>query len=467
MAAKRSRLLEQVNTLEAVRNAWNYPVMDAIFQRRARRFPLGAKMPGALSPFQSTKEPVPLDEIEEAMLVMAGTGISGTNLADLPYNEKGGANFCGNTMLQFVGRTYASACGSHGTELFYTNDEGTYMVQFRDKTPDAVVEFESLDDRQKIIEAFRANTVKISEGRLAVPMLPGVTFPFNWWNANQPGSTLFMPISDTTWEYINVLMLRMDEPNSYYFYDDINGNAEPLKEWADKGYLDRARPCPLSEMESGMRMITSGTEQAFMLQNMYLVLQALGLGGWIFSSSFGLPVMQAMGFNFHQPVKSLRPTFGDAPPMPVPVGLDGFFQAYCPPYYPDMASACQAVFDAKWGRKGIYKEEGGPVALKDRQSLDKLVNRTPDWCLEATKAFAQYLWETYDRFPVTIDPMEMNIWFQAHHLETDFYDQYYQPGAYHRAIKDHMAVWHKTARVTGIPLSADASLAQGTSRQVS
>jgi hypothetical protein len=44
-----------------------------------------------------------------------------------------------------------------------------------------------------------------------------------------------------------------------------------------------------------MRMITSGTEQAFMLQNMYLVLQALGLGGWIFSSSFGLHVMQAIG----------------------------------------------------------------------------------------------------------------------------------------------------------------------------
>ena len=38
--------------------------------------------------------------------------------------------------------------------------------------------------------------------------------------------------------------------------------------------------------------------------------------------------------------------------------------------------------------------------------------------------------------------MEMNIWFQAQHLETDFYDEYYQPGAYHQAVKDHMGVWH-------------------------
>jgi hypothetical protein len=305
-------------------------------------------------------------------------------------------------------------------------------------------EFESLDDREKIITAFRANTVKIGDGRLPVPMLPGVTQPFNWWNSNAPGSTLFMPISDVTWEYINVLMLLMDEPNSYYLYDDLNNNAEPLKEYADKGYLDRARPYPLSQLESGMRMITSGTEQAIMLQNMYLGLQALGLGGWIYTSSIGQFILQLMGFRFQQPEKHgpRKPLDAAAEPAPYPVGLDGHFQAYCPPYYPDMASASQAVFDAKWGGRGIYKEEGGPVAVKDRQALDKLVNKTPDWCLEATKTFAQYVWETHGRFPVTIDPMEMNIWFQAHHLETDFYDEYYQPGAYHQSIKDHMAVWH-------------------------
>lgn len=442
MAAKRSTLLEPVNTIEAVKQAWNYPVFDAIFQRRARRFPLGATIPGDLTPYTSTKEPVPLDEIEEAMLVMAGTGISGANLADLPYNEKDGANFCGNTMLQFVGRTYASACGSHGTELFFTNDEGTYMVQFRDKTPEAMQEFATLDDREKIMQAFRANTVKLSDGRLGIPMEPGVTQPFNWWNANQPGTTLFMPITDATWEYINVLMLIMDEPNSYYPYDDLNGNAEPLKEWADKGYLDRTRAYPLSQLESAMRMITSGTEQGIMLQNMYLALQAMGLGGWIFSSSVGQYIMAAMGFRFEAaaaqgPIKPLI----DAPVLSC-VGLDGVFQAYCPPYYPDMGAAVQAIWDAKWGGRGIYKEEGGPVAFKDRQSLDKLVSKTPDWCLEATKAFAEYIWKTYGKFPATIDPMEMNIWFQAHHLETDFYDRYYQPGAYHQAIKDHMAAWH-------------------------
>jgi len=194
-------------------------------------------------------------------------------------------------------------------------------------------------------------------------------------------------------------------------------------------------------------MIVTGTEQAIMLQNMYLGLQSMGLGGWIFSASAGQYILALMGFNFDVPTKHgpRKPLDPSATPMPVPVGLDGHFQAYCPPYYPDMASAAQAIFDAKWGKAGIYKEEGGPVGLKDKQSLDRLVNKTPDWCLEATKAFCQYVWETYGRFPATVDPMEMNIWFQAHHLETDFYDEYYQPGAYHQAIKDHMGVWHGAA----------------------
>lgn len=444
MVAKRSMVAEPVGAIEAVQKAWNYPLFDAIFQRRARRFPLGAEMPGDLAPFKSTKEPVPLDEIEEAMLVMAGTGISGINLSDLPFNDSAGSNWCGNTMIQFVGRVYASACGSHGTELFFTNDEGTYMVKLRDKLPSEMQEFETLDDREKIVQAFRANTVQIGEGRLGVPMLPGVTQPFNWWNVNQPGTTLFMPISDVTWEYINVLMLVMDEPNSYYIYDDLNNNAEPLKEWADKGYLERSRAYALSSLESAMQMIIPGTEQAIMLQNMYLALQAMGLGGWIFSSSVGQFVMPLMGFRVHVPDKvgPIKPLDPEAGGRPAIVGLDGHFEAYCPPYYPDMAAAAQAIFDAKWGSRGIYREDGGPAPYKDRQSLDKLVQKTPDWCLEATKALCTYIWDTYGRFPATVDPMVMNIWFQAHHLETEFYDRYYQPGAYHEAVRRHMEVWH-------------------------
>ena len=42
----------------------------------------------------------------------------------------------------------------------------------------------------------------------------------------------------------------------------------------------------------------------------------------------------------------------------------------------------------------------------------------------------------------TVDPMSTLLWFQALHLDTDFYDRHYQPGAYTAAIRDHMKNWH-------------------------
>ena len=92
----------------AARNAWNYPLFDAIFNRRSRRFALGAEIPGGPTKHKSDKPPLPLDEIEEAMLVWAGTGISGMNLSDLPYAYADGKSASGNTMIQFTGRTWAS-----------------------------------------------------------------------------------------------------------------------------------------------------------------------------------------------------------------------------------------------------------------------------------------------------------------------------------------------------------------------
>jgi hypothetical protein len=31
---------------------------------------------------------------------------------------------------------------------------------------------------------------------------------------------------------------------------------------------------------------------------------------------------------------------------------------------------------------------------------------------------------------------------QAQHLDLDFYDRYFRPGAYLRTHRDHMQVWH-------------------------
>ena len=47
-----------------------------------------------------------------------------------------------------------------------------------------------------------------------------------------------------------------------------------------------------------------------------------------------------------------------------------------------------------------------------------------------------------DGFTYWVMPMQMNIWFQAHYLETEFYDKYFEAGTYHERIRDHQATWH-------------------------
>jgi len=37
---------------------------------------------------------------------------------------------------------------------------------------------------------------------------------------------------------------------------------------------------------------------------------------------------------------------------------------------------------------------------------------------------------------------KLNLWLQAHHLETEYYDRFMQPRAYHDAFADYGQTWH-------------------------
>jgi hypothetical protein len=106
-----------------------------------------------------------------------------------------------------------------------------------------------------------------------------------------------------------------------------------------------------------------------------------------------------------------------------------------------MAAAVQWVYDSKFGPAGTLVNQR-PKPFKDPASFEATVPRTPDWCVDAAKKLCTYIWDTYGKFPAAIPPMQMNVWFQAHHLETEFYDRHYQPGAYHDRVRDHMRNFH-------------------------
>ena len=66
-----------------VRELFEYPLLKAMARRRTRRFPLGCEMAEGTLAHTSKNPPVPLNDVETAILCWAGAGITGTIAADM------------------------------------------------------------------------------------------------------------------------------------------------------------------------------------------------------------------------------------------------------------------------------------------------------------------------------------------------------------------------------------------------
>src|SRR5262252_1308855 len=128
--------------------AWTYPLFEALYGRRSRRFGLGFEMPEGPFRYKSAHRPVPLSELEEALLVGAGAGFSGLAFWDLPTPPlyRGGGR---------RGRTFPTTRPGGHTALFFTNDEGFYVLD-ANVAASKLREIETPDERGKLLEAYRA-----------------------------------------------------------------------------------------------------------------------------------------------------------------------------------------------------------------------------------------------------------------------------------------------------------------------
>jgi hypothetical protein len=76
--------IEKMTASAPLDQAWNYPLFEALYHRRSRRFGLGFEMQEGPFRYKSAHAPVPLTELEEALLVGAGAGFTGLAFWDLP-----------------------------------------------------------------------------------------------------------------------------------------------------------------------------------------------------------------------------------------------------------------------------------------------------------------------------------------------------------------------------------------------
>src|SRR5215472_6283913 len=334
-----------------------FPLLSALRERRSRRFGMGMNLPAGPLAFTSRHTPVPLSEEEEAALVFAAAGITGHALADLCYAPGGG----GGIMAGLVARTIASGDGLQTVALIVINDEATYLVRRPQELPSTeIAELTELGKKGAFTELYQRSRVKLQDGRAATPTEPLFNINANRWSAHAPGTTYFLPVNDTTFMYLNGLLEILNETTGAFLLDERN-NFRPagLARFARNrgGHLEddprKGRVATVRQVEQFVTEFVT-IEQGMMLQNLGLMAQALGLGGFPNFANHEFAWFQALGFRMNQmpasrylgagilPSTVLR-LLGKDVAVPYPVGLerDGeiLLKPFCPPYYPSMSAA--------------------------------------------------------------------------------------------------------------------------------
>ncbi|GGC65394.1 hypothetical protein [Chelatococcus reniformis] len=420
----------------ALQSLARFPLLDALYGRRSRRFGRGMEIPDGPLAYRSKEEPKALSEIERALLIAAGAGLSGWNLG-IPHTPSGTADTGCNYTVRPIGRTFPSGAAAQGSELLITDDSGSYITRFRDLDPDAIREYQGADDLERLLAIVRDNTVKLSEARVELPReFPHVS-AHNRWVANRPGTSLFIPVGDQVESLFNQLWIRSGEGVLVVDPRDkrVLGKPDRLIR-AGVLYEDRKVPLPVIE---GASRTSVAAELSIAAYNIHLLEQAIGLGGWLFS---GLNVNALLGASAEQGIPGFGFRFARNPAwlQPNPVGLDGLFEPLVPPYVRDMQEAAERFATRKFGPNGNH-EPWRPGPFRDNAGVKARIERYDTAFVDYLGSLAQDIWDTYGKFPATQPSVGIAVYTQAQHIDLEFYDTFYAEGAYLPTHAEHSEVW--------------------------
>jgi hypothetical protein len=437
-------------------------LLNVLRGRRSRRFGLGMKIEHGPFAYASAHAPLPLSEEEEAALVFASGGLTGYALADLSYGRGQG----GQMLAGLVGRTISSADAIHAVSIVVTNDEATYLIKRpQDFVPDQIPLLIELANRHELTELYRRSRIQIAEGRCAPPVEPGYNFNLNKWALYAKGGTYFIPVNELTALYINALLEAFDDESALFIVDERNFfQPAGLRRFARSrgGYLhDDPRANRLGTVQALEAAVIEAVaiEQGMALQNIGLMAQAIGLGGYPNFAPHPFSWFQVLGFRMGEmpasrylgaawPATKLAAILGKDRPFPYPLGLErdnrALLQPYCPPYYRSMKAAVLALVDAKFGSNGVFRGRAKTSSWRDPAEVARQVPAPSERAIDATIAYCEYLFQRYGRFPVYSAPFRTVMGYQATHVDVDFYNRFYRSEALTENQRDHLVYWHAT-----------------------
>lgn len=445
---------------------WQFPLFEAMRQRRSRRFGMGMRLNGGPLAYTSRFAPAPLALNEQAALVFAGAGVTGYALAELPYQgdqpESGG----GQMMVSFIGRTTSSADALHSVALVVIDDDGAHLVRRPSDVPKTEIPgLIRLAQAGRLSEHYQRLRIRLTEHRPDIPRRNPFNVAFNQWSANVPGSTYFLPVNDLTPLYINILLTALSEDFRYYILDERAGYRP-----AGLGPFARSRGGHLEDDARSGRVATIqhieswvvefiALEQGMMLQNLALAAEAIGLGGFTHFAGHPIAWFEALGFQMQEVPMSRALAMGALAraalrlgskdlPTAFPIGLERngetLLRPLGPPAFPSMTEAVRALVDLKYASgSGAFRDASDATAWRDVRALQAGIPDFSDQTIAAVIAYCNYVHGRYGRFPAYYAPFRTLLAHQVHHLDPEFYDRFYKPGVCAETHHRHWETWHK------------------------
>ena len=395
---------------------------------------MGAEIPDGVFAYKSAHKPLPLTDLEKWLVVSACGG--NTSWHYMIYRAARYAPHLSNYSGAAGGRVFPSSAGFHTSQTFFTDDEGVYVLELRDAP--------AFDDRavdgslslEVFVDNVRKRTRKLQDGRLRLPSEVPYTEAHNTWVFNKPSTLVVIPVGDLSQHVLLNLCYMLQ--NGMVLYDDINKrpvrDIERFREIVD---VNNVWPITFVDQWSLSEMTV---ELASSCYAGTLMLQAMGLGGWMFNGVDAFAVLGASG-DPAVPGLGFRYDKDERWPYPNPTGLQGVMEGYCPPHFPDMRAAVEAICNRKFGPGGPFHPDT-PGVWKDNRKVRSAAQVHDERFRECVALQAQYVLDTFGKFPGTVPSMFLIMYIQAHHLDLDFYDEFYNPGAYLKTHAMHLAHWH-------------------------
>ncbi|WP_181778575.1 MULTISPECIES: hypothetical protein [Brevibacterium] len=217
---------------------------------------------------------------------------------------------------------------------------------------------------------------------------------------------------------------------------------EPIgepRELIRRGTLATEAAFPVEAFER--LVFQQGTVEAGLIAyNAQLMLQAMGLGGWLFG---GMDSNALLGAHRNEGIPGFGFEFRERADggMPDPVGLPGCFETLVPPFTSGPAEAVERFVARKFGDGGLYRSTSqGPY--QDNAAIKTRVERYDEATMAYFVSVLNGLMTRYGGYPGTFPPVLTSVYLQAQHIDVSFYDTFYTPESLLTTHRTHVETWH-------------------------